>query len=447
MEHKILSRYPLGNPRRKWRQDNFVLSQFKAQGNDMRKHVKACADVGFDTVELGWASDEQADAAVQLCQQFGIRLIYQNMSRFGGAWDRDPINGNNGPYYSNIYKRRMESGAWKESSFRGETDIRKVIAEKKKWDSVAGYYIWDEPFYEEQMQLCRKLTDDCEDEDPTALAFTVANPSYNPYFKWEENAYPAYIERFASIIDPPILSFDYYPIGMPQVNETVQLDNTPMWCDLYAVRRIADAHQMPLWFYYQGVNLHHAAYFTFPMVRLCMYAGAMYGAKALQHYCSTDAIVDEDGNRLPFFEPQKKINAEFKALGDTLMAIECRHVFHDAACLPGFAPMQEYSEDIADSAFFAAPLPYRTSAGEFEDAYGNRYLMVLNRDYINGKSLNLRLNGNYRIYEVCRDDGMQYVKDDSTDVLSLYLEAGDAVLCRMQPAEEEAFTVEYRLVK
>ena len=447
MEHKILSRYPLGNPRRKWRQDNFVLSQFKAQGNDMRKHVKACADVGFDTVELGWASDEQADAAVQLCQQFGIKLIYQNMSRFGGAWDRDPIHGNNGPYFSNIYKRRMESGAWKESSFKGETDIRKVVAEKKKWDSVAGYYIWDEPFYEEQMQLCRKLTDDCEAEDPTALAFTVANPSYNPYFKWEENAFPAYIERFASIIDPPILSFDYYPVGMPQVNETVQLDNTPMWCDLYAVRRIADAHQMPLWFYYQGVNLHHVAYFTFPMIRLCMYAGAMYGAKALQHYCSTDAIVDEDGNRLPFFEPQKKINAEFKALGDTLMAIECRHVFHDAACLPGFAPMQEYSEDIADSAFFAAPLPYRTSAGEFEDAYGNRYLMVLNRDYINGKSLHLKLNGKYRIYEVSRDDGMQYVKDDAADVLSLYLEAGDAVLCRMQPAEEEAFTVEYRLVK
>ena len=73
--------------------------------------------------------------------------------------------------------------------------------------------------------------------------------------------------------------------------------------------------------------------------------------------------------------------------------------------------------------------------------------MVLNRDYINGKSLHLKLNGKYRIYEVSRDDGMQYVKDDAADVLSLYLEAGDAVLCRMQPAEEEAFTVEYRLVK
>lgn len=447
MEHKILKRYPLGNPRRTWKQENFVLSQFKAQGKDMRKHVKACADVGFDTVELGWASDEQAEAAVRLCEQFGIKLIYQNMSRFGGAWDRDPLNGNDGPYYANIYKRRIESGAWKESTFRGETDIRKVVAEKRKWNSVAGYYIWDEPFFEEQMHLCRKLTDDCEDENPNALAFTVANPSYNPYYKWEGNEYPAYIERFASIIDPPILSFDYYPIGTPQVNETVQLDHSPMWCDLYAVKRIADAHNMPLWFYYQGVNLHHVAFFSFPMVRLCMYAGVMYGAKALQHYCSTDAIVDENGNRLPFFEEQKKINAEFKALGDTLMAIECKHVFHDASCLPEFEPMKEYAEDIADSAFLAEALPYRTSVGEFADAYGNRYLLVLNRDYITAKSLRLKLNGSYRIYEVSRDDGMQIVKDEQTDVLALYLDAGDAMLFRLQPSEEEAFTVEYRLEK
>ena len=51
MEHKILLRYPLGNPTRVWKQDNFVLSQFEAFGNNMRKTVKAMADVAFDTVE------------------------------------------------------------------------------------------------------------------------------------------------------------------------------------------------------------------------------------------------------------------------------------------------------------------------------------------------------------------------------------------------------------
>ena len=447
MEHRILNRYPIGNPRRKWRQERFILSQFKAYGNNMRKHIKACADVGFDTVELGWASDERADAAVQLCEQFGIDLIYQNMSRFGGAWDRDPTSGNDGKIFSRIYQRNIGNGLWKEDSFRGETDIRKVIAEKRKWKCVVGYYIWDEPYFEEQFDLCRKLTDDCEDEDPSALAFTVANPSYNAFFGWKNNAFPAYIERFADQIDPPVLSFDYYPIGNPEQNEQAQLDNSPMWCDLAAVKRIADARNIPFWFYYQGVNLHKVPTFTFPMIRLSMYAGAMYGAKALQHYCALDAIVDAEGNRLPFFEPQKQINAEFKALGDTLMALECKHVFHDDSCLPDFEPMKQYAEHIADSAFLADPLPYRTSVGEFEDAYGNRYMMVLNRDYHSDKTVTLKLNQSYRVYEVSRDDGMQYVQHDGTDLLSLHLQAGDAALLRLQPAEDEPFTVEYRLVK
>ena len=447
MEHKILNRYPIGNPRRKWTQDNFVLSQFKAHGNDMRKCIKACADVGFDTVELGWASNDQADAAVQLCEQFGLRLIYQNMSRFGGAWDRDPVHGNDGRYFSRAYQRYTQNGAWKESDFFGETDIRKVITEKRKWKSVVGYYIWDEPFFEEQFALCRRLTDDCEDEDPSALAFTVANPSYNPYFHWDDNAFSAYIERFADAIDPPVLSFDYYPFGTPEQNEEIQLDNSPMWCDLAAVKRVADERQIPFWFYYQGLDFKNAPLFTFPMVRLSMYAGAMYGAKALQHFCATNAIVDLDGNRLPFFEPQRKINTEFRALGDTLMALECKRVFHDEACLANFEPMKQYAEPLSDSAFLAESLPYRTSVGEFEDSYGNRYMMVLNRDYHSDQTLSLKLNRSYRVYEVSRDDGLQSVINDGADTLSVHLEAGDAALLRLQPAEEEAFTLEYRLVK
>jgi hypothetical protein len=279
------------------------------------------------------------------------------------------------------------------------------------------------------------------------LAFTVANPSYNPYFHWDDNAYPAYVERFADTIDPPVLSFDYYPIGTPEQNEEHQLDNSPMWCDLAAVKRIAASRKIPFWFYYQGVNFHKAPLFIFPMIRLSMYAGAMHGAKALQHYCALDAIVDVDGNRLPFFEPQKQINAEFRALGETLMALESKHVFHDDSCLSDFEPMKQYAEPLSESAFLADKLPYRTSVGELEDAHGNRYMMVLNRDYLSDQAVTLKLNQSYRVYEVSRDDGMQYVKSDCTDLLSLHLEAGDAALLRLQPAEEEAFTVEYRLVK
>jgi hypothetical protein len=122
-------------------------------------------------------------------------------------------------------------------------------------------------------------------------------------------------------------------------------------------------------------------------------------------------------------------------------------VFHDESCLPDFAPMKQYAEPLSESAFLADELPYRTSVGELADAYGNRYLMVLNRDYAVDKTVTLKLNGTYRVYEVSREDGLQYVVDDATETLSLHLEAGDAALLRLQPAAEEAFTLEYRLVK
>ena len=74
-------------------------------------------------------------------------------------------------------------------------------------------------------------------------------------------------------------------------------------------------------------------------------------------------------------------------------------------------------------------------------------MMVLNRDYVSDKTVTLKLNKKYRVYEVSRDDGLQYIRNDSTEMLSLHLEAGDAALLRLQSAEDEAFTLEYRLVK
>ena len=52
-----------------------------------------------------------------------------------------------------------------------------------------------------------------------------------------------------------------------------------------------------------------------------------------------------------------------------------------------------------------------------------------------------------RIYEVSKEDGLQYITAENTDALRVTLDAGDAVLLRLQDAAEEPFTVEYRLVK
>ena len=65
MEHKRLARYPLGNPRRAWRQENLILSienpgpvGLKYGGEEYaritERAVKTCQEAGFDC-EIGRA--------------------------------------------------------------------------------------------------------------------------------------------------------------------------------------------------------------------------------------------------------------------------------------------------------------------------------------------------------------------------------------------------------
>ena len=418
-----MTRKPLGNPRRHWKQDHFILSTFSISANNMRDAIENCAEAGFNLLELGWASHEQAEEALRLCEELGINLLFQDFSLFGGMQD-------------NFL-----------SKSRTCTDVRPVTNKIRLWKHVIGYYVWDEPYVEDQLAEARRLVDLFEQADPTRLPFTVAIPSYNKYYTWKNGEFPQYLERYITTINPPVLSLDFYPIHPEIYNEDVQLDTSYFWCDLGQMRKLARNHQLPLWFYYQGMNLLHYPRFTFPMIRMMMYAAAMYGAKGLQHYKAVDTVIDENGQKGPFFYEQQAIHREFRKLGNTLMALESVFVFHSSDLLPDCPYYENLRDDIKDSAILCDPLPKRTSAGELKDTYGNRYLLILNRDVERNADLQLPLKYESRIYEVSKENGRQSLLFDSINTIRLQLAPGDAVLYRLQPATSDAYTIEYRLEK
>ncbi|MBE5772443.1 MAG: hypothetical protein E7337_00735 [Clostridiales bacterium] len=431
MEKKMLPRKPLGNPRRLWQQDRFVLSTFSAgdvffrfddpdAAEKMRRSVKTCADAGFNMLELGWATPVQSEAAVRMCEQLGIDVIYQNLKRYGGMNER---------------------------IFCEESDLPGVMNEMRRWKSIKGFYIWDEPAKEAQMIETRRLIDICERERPDCLPFVVALPSYGENFTWQNGLYPGYLEKYATVIDPVIFSFDYYPVGMTEHDGIRQMDETLMWCDLGITRKVAERHDMPLWFYYQGQNLHHVDEFIFPMVRLMMNAGVLYGAKGLQHYTACEAVADLDGNRGEFFEEQKAIHAHFRELGNTLMALKCKRVIHDDTLLPGCPYKAGLFDDMEDSALLSGKLPERVSVSEHEDGFGNRYLMVLNRDYRLEREISLELKALGRVWEVSGEDGYQHIVAEDAEAFSANYVPGELRIFRIQPACEDTFEIEYYLDK
>ncbi len=423
MEHRILKRYPLGNPRRLWGQDNFILSTFSARGENMRDAIENCAAAGFNMLELGWVSHEQAEEALRFCEELSMPLLYQDFSVFGG-----------------MQERQLDR-------YVAPSVIQNLADRLRHWSCVAGYYVWDEPYVEDQLREARRQMDLFQREDPARLPFVVAIPSYNSKYTWENGEFTAYLRRYAEIVDPPVLSLDFYPIGLRHYTDEHQLDDSLMWCDLGLMRKLGREYQLPVWFYYQGVNLYKYKTFHFRMVRMMMYAAAMYGVKGLQQYTAVGSVINPDGSRGEFFDDQKIIHEEFRKLGNTLMALENRYVFHSGDLLPDCPYYDDFRDNLADSAVLTGALPERTSVGEFADAYGNTYLLVLNRDFETSKTVDLHFRKEMRFYNVSRTTGRQSVLEHTSGKIKLELPAGDAVLLRVQPAEDEPFTVEYRIEK
>ena len=130
------------------------------------------------------------------------------------------------------------------------------------------------------------------------------------------------------------------------------------------------------------------------------------------------------------------------------MALENKLVYHsDEVTMPDTEGVDGLVDSVKDSNIVDGKLPRRCSVGEFTDAYGNEYMLVLNRDYEADLNAEIALKGEYRFYEVSREDGKQRVSFDAVNSLPVKLNKGDAVLYRVQKASDEPFTVEYKLAE
>jgi hypothetical protein len=438
MEHKLLARRPIGNPRRKWKQDNFMLTVASPAPmstalerksaltlKKTRRAVKTTIDAGFDLMGCLWSDSESAMEIVRTAERYGGNVLFQDLKRFGGMG------------HNNI--------------FCETNDYEGAIRDTAPWKCVKGFCMWDEPILEERMAETRKMIDYCEQVRPDLLPYTVANPDYNRLCHWENNAFAPYIERFIEVIDPVQMSFDYYPIGRPEYDPALQLDNSTMWSDLEIVRRAAERHEIPFFFWYQGQRFPwHKVYYTFkfPMVRAMAHAGILHGVKGLECYTEFGGYVDPaTGGEGILFADQQKLNRELHALGNTLMALECRRVIHSDDLLPSHPAMEGLRTPLAESELVEGGLVPRSSISEHTDAYGNRYLMVLNRDYEETAILSLKLKGLSHVYEISRESGEESLIEERAKALPVFLAPGDLRLYRIQDANEDPFTVEYYLEK
>lgn len=428
METKIIYRTPLGNPNRKYRQDKLMITTFKAYMTNLRLGIEHCKELGFDWLEFCWVNPAESRKCMVACEEVGIDGVFQNWEAFGGFAEEKG--------YKVINPEK----------------IRAYLESIRQYRHVVGHYVWDEPLRKETMEFVRELVDVMEEMDPQRIPYTVALPGVNSYGRnWENNCYEEYLEEYARIIDPPVVSLDHYPFKPGAPEPWDQLDSSPMFLDLAVLRRIALERKSPMWYYFQSQDdpwTGSYAKITPEQVRMQQYMALLHGAVGLQNYNVRPGALNMDGTKGPLYYTTKELNHNTHMLGKTFMALTSVAVFHSPEVLKDSEHFARYRRPLSESQILADDaLPFRCSAGEFEDSQGNRYLFIQNRDYREARKFPLKLKAPFRVYEVSRDDGLQRIKFPCRDALELSLTPGDAVLLRFQNPDEEPFLIDYVLDK
>jgi len=421
---KVLKRHPLGNPRRTWRQERFVISTFSIHGahRNIRLALENLVAADFNLVEFGWLPEEFCDTAIATAEEVGVDVLVQNWKYFGG--------------FQNTRETVID-----------EKFLRAYVEKLKKYRHVYGYYVWDEPYKPDDTVKAAYQTNVMDKLDPERCPFSVAIPSYNDTYTYKNGLFDGYLERYVAEIDPPVMSLDFYPFAM-HPNDRTQLDECNVYKDLYLMRKWGIEKQLPLWFYYQGTPELGNCTLTGWQMDVQVNNALLYGAKGIQHYTAAGCVLDADGGRGDYFEHTRKINRRLVQWGRTLMALTSTGVYHSDEVLaadPDFR--KNYCDDFADSMLFEGKLDARVSVGEFADDYGNRYAMILNRDYVRTRDISMKLKTEKRVYEVSEKDGMQRVLHENACEMDIHLKPGQARLFRIQDAAEEAFLMDYILDK
>ena len=433
METKKIFRKPLGNPRRKWRQDHFVLSTFNGLTDDLEKGLKNAKELGFTMIETGWGRTAETDRACLICRDIGLGILTQDVTMMG-SFQRPP----------QFQKRGfLDEGRLSE--------YEKRIAGNP---SVRGFYLWDEPVSADELADARRQLDLFEERFPGLLGFTVAYPHYGGKIAACGMDFVSYIHRFVKELSPAVFSIDLYPFDSEDWHtrrETsgYQLDEHLFYRDLGLLRKLALEQGAPLWYYFQaqdGPAKYRYGDFSAEKLRMTMNLGLLHGTAGLQSYNIFDSALLRSGEKGPLFDATMELNRRALAYGEVMMALRSLSVCHSDGVLKNDSYYQTVIRDrLDDSPVFAGTVPEHFSVGEFCDCEGNRYAFIMNRDYERMVCGRLELRGEYRIYEVSGIDGSQQVICGNTRELRLGLAAGDAVFYRLQRSEETPFLIEYEL--
>ena len=308
-----------------------------------------------------------------------------------------------------------------------------------------GYLLVDEPGAGAFADLAKRA-EEIRAKHPGRFGYVNLFPNYASLGALGTDSYDEHVAKFVREVKPEVLSMDHYPLMRPEG------DTRAAYCEnLECFRKHALAAGIPFWNYFYSMPFNDRLDPTEAQIRWQIFTSVAYGAKGVLYFCywtpgkgaagagefpKGGAILTAEGLKTRHYEEARRINAELKQLGPTLMKLTSTGAFRvttetNATALAG-SPIRKLSRVPGD------PVG-EFIIGTFRHADGRRAVLIVNHNYSYTAWPMVEFDAEPKeVFEVSKATGNATpAVDDSPELkgFQVSLGAGDARLFLLPPAK------------
>jgi hypothetical protein len=303
-----------------------------------------------------------------------------------------------------------------------------------------GYLLADEPGAGGFPDLARRAAE-IRKVRPGRFGYVNLLPNYAPEWALGTKSYDEYLAKFIETVKPEVLSMDHYPAMRP--NADTRADYR---ANLETFRTHSVAAGIPFWNFFYSMPFNDRLDPTEAQIRWQINTSIAYGAKGVLYFCywtpgkgaagggefpKDGAIITAEGLRTRHYDEARRINAELKNLGPTLMKLTSTGTHYLEATATNSTevlaggPLRKLLPIPGDP-------PANYLVGTFRHADGRRAVVLMNDSYSQTGWVTVEFDADTgSVLEISKTTGQALpVVDDSPELkgLQISLGAGDARL-------------------
>ena len=276
------------------------------------------------------------------------------------------------------------------------TKLDGMIEQFKDREKVLGYYLTDEPNAKAFPNL-GKAVNYLRGKDPTRLSFINLFPNYASDEQFGTSSYDDHIEQYLDFVKPELLSYDHYHFFNTY-------DGSGYFSNLGIIRKWALNYDIPFCNIIQAIGTNGTTVdflgWRIPNEaehRWLVYSSLTYGAKAIVwfHWDHSWGLTSSP-ERDTLYASIQQLNQEMNNLGDILINLESRGVYHSKTTSGEKLPVDGIVKSVSEENDLII--------GYFKDKNADDYFMLMNKDY--SKNITSEVTLNYIL------DSLQYFNVD-----------------------------------